>query len=285
MDHATFEAPNDSPTSKQVGVAKLRLRCFAVADRWLDRAVRLMKIIHEGFWLGCLSPDELNAVTTEHFDHSRSHSSNTHNRSGLFEWEQNALDEFFHARSRVLVAGAGGGREVLALRQSGFEAEGFECSPALVDASHRIFDELADSDYLVHCPPDSVPPGPPTYDALIVGWTVYTHIPTKERRIRFLDALRRRALPHAPLLISFFTRQGCHSIDDILAYRLAKVCSVFGRARGEPLEIGDHISFARYEHLFTQDELVEELKDSGFEVAHFAQEADFGYAVGIAGES
>lgn len=282
MDHASFEAPKDSPTSKQVGVAKLRLRCFAVADRWLDRSVRLMQIIHEGFWLGCLGPDELNAVTTEHFDHSRFYSSNSHNRSGFFEWEQKTLDEFFQAGSRVLVAGAGGGREVLALRQSGFEAQGFECSSALVDASHRIFDELGDSDYLVHCPPDSVPPGPPTYDALIVGWTVYTHIPTRERRIRFLDALRRRALPHAPLLISFFTRQGT---DAILVYRLAKVCSVFARARREPLEMGDHIRFARYVHLFTQDELVEELKDSGFEVAHFAQEADLGYAVGIAGES
>ena len=282
MDHATFEAPNDSPTSKQVGVAKLRLRCFAVADRWLDRAVRLMKIIHEGFWLGCLSPDELNAVTAEHFDHSRFYSSNSHNRSGFFEWEQKALDEFFQAGSRVLVAGAGGGRKVLALRQSGFEAQGFECSPALVDASHSIFDELGESDYLVHWPPDSVPPGPPTYDALIVGWTAYTHIPTTERRIRFLDALRKRALPYAPLLISFFTGQGT---DDILVYRLARVCSIFVRARREPVEIGDHIRFARYEHSFTQDELVEELKDSGFEIAHFAEEAGLGYAVGIAGES
>ena len=284
MDHAGFEAPKNSPTSKQVHVAKLRLRCFAVADRCLDRVVRFMKIVHEGFWLGCLSPDELNAVTAEHFDHSQFFSSNGHNRSGFFQWEQKTLDQFFRRGWRVLVAGAGGGREVLALRHSGFEAQGFECSPALVDASQRIFDELGESDYLVHCPPDTVPPGPPTYDALIVGWTVYTHIPTRDRRIRFLEDLRKRALPHAPVLISFFARQDL-SIDAVLVYRLAKVRSLFARARRETVEIGDHISFARYVHAFTEDELAEELKHAGFRVAHFAQEGDWGYAVGIARES
>ena len=202
MDHTSLEAPEDNPTSKEAGIAKLRLRCFAVSDRCLERVVRVIKMVHEGFWLGCLGPDELDAIIAEHFDQSRFYSSNGHNRSGFFEWEQKTLAQFFQAGSRVLVAGAGGGREVLALRRCGFEAQGFECSRALVDASYRIFDELGESDYVIHCPPDSVPAGPPTYDALVVGWTVYTHIPTRGRRIRFLNALRRRALAHAPLLIS-----------------------------------------------------------------------------------
>lgn len=265
---------------KQERVRRLRLRCFAGADRTVDRVVRFLKIVHEGFWLGCLNSDELNAVTSEHFENSRFYSSNDHNRSGFFDWEQDALSRLFRVGSRVLVAGAGSGREVLALRNSGFQADGFECSPALVKASEKLFDELGESDYLIHCPPDSVPPGPPDYDALIVGWGAYMHIPTRERRIRFLQALRKRAPENAPLLLSFFTRQSV-SRDDVLVYRLARVCSSFSPVRRKGLEIGDRISYARYIHSFTEQELAEELKAAGFRVAEFNDNGAFGYAVGI----
>lgn len=281
MDHARSEVSESDRTGQRERVRKLRLQCFAVTDRCQERVVRFLKRIHEGFWLACLNPDELNAITAQNFDHSQFYSSNTHNRSGFFEWEQQTLDRFFRPGSRVLVAGAGGGREVLALRKSGFEAEGFECSLPLVKASQEIFEELGDPDYLVHCPADCVPVGPATYDALIVGWTVYTHIPTRGRRIRFLQALRQRALPDAPLLISFFVRRASSS-DDVLVYRVARFWSFFSRARKEPLEIGDHISYARYAHWFTERELAEELRAAGFRVAHFVEQGEFGYAVGVA---
>ena len=179
----------------------------------------------------------------------------------------------------MLVAGAGGGREVLALRRSGFEADGFECSPALVKASQKLFDELGESNYLAtvrrRCPP-----GSPAYDALVVGWTVYTHIPTRVRRVRFLQALRKRAFGNAPVLISFFARRGI-SHDDVLVYRLAKFWSFFSSVRKDALEIGDHISYARYVHSFTEEELTEELKAAGFRIVRFVDKVDFGYAVGI----
>ena len=272
----------DHPKRKRV--RRLRFKCFAVGDRCVDRVIRLLKIVHEGFWLGCLNSDELNAVTLEHFDHSQFCSSNGHNRSGLFDWEQETLSRFFRRGSRVLVAGAGGGREVLALRRSGFEAEGFECSPALVEASHRLFDELGESNHVVYCPPDSVPLGSPVYDALIVGWTVYTHIPTRVRRVQFLQALRKRALGNAPLLLSVFARQGA-SHDDVLVYRIARLWSFISLARKDGLEIGDHISYARYVHWFTEHEVAEELKAAGFRVAQFVDKGQFGYAVGVVEEA
>ncbi|MFZ0733519.1 MAG: hypothetical protein WAM79_14420 [Candidatus Sulfotelmatobacter sp.] len=260
------------------------MKCFAAADRSVDRLIRLLKIVHEGFWLGWLNSDELNAVTSEHFDHSQFYSSNSHNRIGLFDWEQEALSRFFRPGSHVLVAGAGAGREVLALRKSGFEAEGFECSPALVEASQRLFDELGESNYVVYCPPDSVPPGSPLYNALIVGWGAYTHIPTRARRIRFLQAFGERAFGNAPLLLSFFTRK-TGSRDDVLVYRLARLCSLFSPARKASLDIGDRISYARYIHSFTEQELAEELKAAGVRLAQFVDKGEFGYAVGIPEEA
>jgi hypothetical protein len=222
----------------------------------------------------------LNAVTAKHFDESRYYASAEHNLEGFFDWETPLLDRYFRRGSRILVAGAGAGREVLALRKAGFDAEGFECSLSLVRASEKFFDQLGEPKYVTHCPPDMVPPGPPTYDGLIVGWGAYTHIPTNLRRVAFLQALRLRALPHSPLVISFFLRN-TYSYDTVV-YRTATLCRRFLRGGKEPLNPGDHLEWSRYVHRFTRDEVEGELRTAGFRVEHYREETNAGYALGIA---
>lgn len=238
-----------------------------------------MTALHEGVWLGCLGADDLNAVTAKHFDESRYYASAEHNLSGFFNWEPPLLERYFRRGSRILVAAAGAGREVLALRKAGFDAEGFECSLPLVRASERIFEQLGEPKYVTYCPPDSVPSGPSIYDGLIVGWGGYTHIPTKRRRIAFLQALRQRTLPHSPLVISFFPRN-THSYDTVL-YRTATLCRFFLRRDKELLDPGDHLEWSRYVHRFTRDEVEGELRTAGFRVAHYSEESGDGHAVGI----
>ena len=262
-------------------VRRSRVKYFDLADRLLNRLVRFANAIHEGFWLACLNPDELNAVTAQHFDQSKYYASTEHNLSGFFVWEKSALDRFFQRGSRILVAGAGGGREVLALRKAGFDAEGFECSLPLVRASEQIFDRLGESKYVTLCGPDTVPQGPRIYDGLVVGWGVYTHIPTKARRVAFLQALSQRALSKSPLLISFFGRHSSSS-DDALVHRTARFCHFLLHGRKEPLEVGDRISYARFVRWFTSDEVEAELKAAGFTSAHHGSEGDLSYTVGLA---
>jgi hypothetical protein len=262
-------------------VRRSRLKYFDSADRSLNRLVRLANAMHEGFWLGCLNADELNALTADHFDQSQYYASTEHNLSGFFGWEESVLYRFFRRGSRILVAGAGGGREVLALRKAGFDAEGFECSLPLVRASEHIFDRLGESKYVSFCEADSVPRGPRIYEGLVVGWTVYTHIPTKTRRAAFLQALSQRALSNSPLLMSFFARNSS-SRDDLLVHRTARLCRFLLRGRKEPLEVGDRISHARFVRWFTSDEVEAELRTAGFRGAQHGAEGDLGYTVGIA---
>jgi len=258
-----------------------RTKCFEAVDRWFSRLVRFMTAWHEGFWLGFLSANDLNVLTAEHYAESKFFLSVEHNLSGLFDWEASALDRYFRRGSRILVAAAGAGREVLALRKIGFDAEGFECNLALVRVSERIFEQEGESKHVVACEADCVPPGPQIYDGLIVGWTAYTHIPTRLRRVSFLRDLRQRALPHSPVLISFFARTG-GSREESLVYRIATLCRYFLRVRKEPLELGDRISYARFSHWFTEDEVVAELRAAGFRAAHCKIEEDSGNAIGIA---
>jgi len=252
-----------------------------LADRWFNRLIRLATALHEGFWLGFLSVDDLNAVTAAHYSNSRLYASATHNLSGFFSWEISVLDRYFRPGSRILVAAAGGGREVLALRKAGFGADGCECSLPLVCVSREIFDQLGERNYVIHCPPDSVPTGPPIYEGLIVGWTGYTHIATREHRILFLKALRARALSQSPILISFFTRRA-NSRYDALIHRTATICRFLLRGRNDPVEVGDRLGLGRYVHCFTNSEVEAELLAAGFRLAHFCEEGDSGHAVGIA---
>jgi len=62
-----------------------------------------------------LSADDLNEITAEHYDHSHESASREHNRRGFFDWELVAVQRHFPPASRILVAAAGGEREVLAL--------------------------------------------------------------------------------------------------------------------------------------------------------------------------
>jgi hypothetical protein len=126
---AQSEAGPVSPVGR-----RRRVRCFKTADGWYNRFVRLASVLHEGFWLGCLSTEDLNAITASHYQESREYPSEEHNLRGFFDWEASALGRYFRPGSRILVAAAGGGREVLALRRAGYEAEGLECSAALVGA-------------------------------------------------------------------------------------------------------------------------------------------------------
>ncbi|HLZ39678.1 MAG TPA: hypothetical protein VKQ11_01870 [Candidatus Sulfotelmatobacter sp.] len=256
-----------------------RTRCFQLTDRWLTRVVRFLEAVYQGFWLGCLTADDLNAVTANYFDKSRFYASAGHNLSGFLAWEAPLIERHFQPGSRILVAGAGGGREVLAFRKAGFDAEGFECSLSLIEAGWQIFDQLGETRGVIYCPPDAVPAGAPTYGGLVIGWGAYTNIPTRQRRVSFLTALRRRALPRAPVLLSFFTRAADSRVDRVV-YRCARFSQFFVRARSAPVEMGDHLSLS-YFHSFARNELEDELREAGFQLTHYKDEGDWGHAIGI----
>jgi hypothetical protein len=272
-------AQGDALANVPAARRRRRVLYFDFADRWFNRFVKVVEAVHEGFWLGCLSVDDLDAITAEYYRQSHEYASEQHNLRGFFDWEGPVVHRYFKAGSHILVAGAGGGREVIALRRAGFQAEGFECNAALLRASEALFQQLGEPQGVIFCAPDSVPPGPPIYDGLIVGWSAYTHIPTRRRRVAFLQGMRQRTLLGSPVLLSFFTRETVSPYEEI-AYRTACLCRFLSRGRKETPELGDHLTWS-YTHHFVRAELEEELSASGFRLVHFNERGD-SYAVGIA---
>jgi hypothetical protein len=134
----------------------------------------------------------------------------------LFPWERSIVEKYFPAApARVLVGGAGGGREAYALIRMGYSVAAFEPAPGLV-ATMRA---RAAADYptleVFRAGYENLPIIPagagepavdlrqqPPFDAAILGWSSISHLLHDTAR---RDALANMAaLTRGPVLVSYF---------------------------------------------------------------------------------
>lgn len=135
---------------------------------------------------------------------------------GLFAWEARALSSPpFPQRGRVLLAAAGGGRELRALLDRGHGVTAFEPSDFLragAEAVARGRDARVLAGAYADLPAAVDGRGPlaslrdERFDAVILGWGSLTHLTSPREHRRTLEAARALA-PRAPLLLSFFLRK------------------------------------------------------------------------------
>lgn len=237
----------------------------------------LLYALFDGICLGLLDRHTLHSLDEYCYKSWGEYHDETYNRSGLTNWEQNAIETYFQNARRLLVAGAGGGREILALCKLGYEVDGFECHPELAAFANTLLKEEGVQGKVTVVPRDECIDTVACYDGLIVGWGAYMLIQGRKRRIAFLNKLRHRVKPQAPLLISFFHRtQG---------QRRFRVIAVVGTALRylllrNPIEVGDSLA-PNYVHHFTEEEIDQELREAGFRRVFYDTQY-YGHAVGIA---
>jgi hypothetical protein len=278
---ATAAASTDAPAKgspRHASTPALRaprvVRLYFASVRFVERATTLAAAALVGGWLGVLSRDRLHAIDAAHYNRRRMYWTPAYNRRGLWDWERRAVTEHFEGRSRVLVAAAGGGREILSLRQLGWHALGFECHPGLVAVANVLLAEdgypaavrVAERD---ECPPFDAP-----FDAAIVGWGAYTHIRGRARRVAFLSAMRRQLAAGAPVLVSFWpVRMPTKDLRLV-----AKIANTLRRISGaERAEVGDYLG-PMYVRFFTREDIAGEARDAGFDMESWAAEP-YGHAL------
>jgi hypothetical protein len=248
------------------------------------RLIRLMQAAFTGFWLGVLSPSDLDAVDDAYYigaDGKRAgpidYASIEYNKQGLFEWERRAIEAHFPSGGLIALMAAGGGREVLALRHLSCRVDAWECQPDFVLAANELLVAEGFEPSVTHAPRNTVPAGGEVYHGLVIGWGAYTLIPGRDRRVALLRALRTRVETGSPLLLSFFTRRPGDTQPRIAAGVGNVVRQILGRER---LEVGDLLE-PNYVHRFVEDEIASELSAGGFELKSFAT-APYGHAVALA---
>jgi SAM-dependent methyltransferase len=253
---------------------------FGVSAAWKN-AGGLLQAVYDGVWLGVLRRADLHAIDERFYDRNAPYHGDAHNLRGLFPWEETALEAFAGCR-RLLVIGAGGGREVLALARRGHDVEGYECNAALVAYANEFLPRQGCGAPVRHLPRDEVPaPGEP-FDGIILGWSAYTLIPGRAHRIELLRRLRLLARPGGPVLLSFFTRAGGGPRFRVSAAVANGIRAVLRRERAEP---GDALS-PNFVHYFTADEIAAELREAGWVPRRFTPHGsggrDSGWAIGEA---
>lgn len=218
-------------------------------------------------WLGLLDDRELHAVDDVYYRRRLDrYASPEYVVSGLFPWERDAVERFFGERSRLLVAAAGAGREMLALVADGRRVEGFDCNPRLVQAGRAALRHAGAAATIHHAPRDRCPRLEGPFDGLILGWTAYSLIPTRAARVAMLRDLRAAAAADAPLLLSFFAR----SRRSPGMWAAQVLSTSVRRARGAATtSLGDRLG-GNFAHWFTRDEIEAELADGGFRPVHLS---------------
>jgi hypothetical protein len=250
-------------------------RWYFRSDRLTNAALRGLRGCFEGIWLGVLSHERLARVDEVYYDRAGMYVTDSYNRSGLWAWEQAAVDTYFGGVRKIIVTSAGGGREVLALAKAGYEVVGFEPHEDLVRFGSRLLRADGLAAELRPSLRDHWPTGVDDAEGGIVGWGGYMLIAGRNRRVAFLREASEQLPEGAPLLLSFFTRESGN-----LRFRMAaRVGNPLRRLfRRDPLTVGDAL-VPNLVHFFTRAEVASELAEAGFELVDFGTE-DYGWAVG-----
>ncbi|HEX7084819.1 MAG TPA: class I SAM-dependent methyltransferase [Vicinamibacterales bacterium] len=198
-------APKPSAASRAVARA---LRASLLVDRaavWFDR-------LRSKLVVTLASDAVLDAYNAIAYGSSASYNPETDAfRRDWFPWERSALDAWFPAApARVLVGGAGGGREALLLAQAGYEVTAFEPVLPLV----RAFADAARGTCQVFVGRYETLPAVirldgtaaelagDSFDAGIMGWGSVAHVRRDEARVEAVRAFAR--LVRGPVLVSVY---------------------------------------------------------------------------------
>ena len=200
---------------------------------------------------------------------------------GLFDWERRAITEPpFPPAGRILLGGAGGGRELVQLCRMGFDVVAFEPSGQLCEGARRAVSSSPNSAVVrasyrdlvtaaqEHTGPLAAHVLDASFDAVLFGWTSFDYVFTELDRQDLLCATRMIA-PKAPLLLSFsMLRDAENGRLDRLRPGIRRVCALLGSPSAR--HPGDVFwPWVGFIHLTSQGELEAAAAGSGYRILYF----------------
>ncbi|MCC6644340.1 MAG: hypothetical protein IT374_02065 [Polyangiaceae bacterium] len=193
---------------------------------------------------------------------------------GLFAWEERALSAPpFPREGRVLLAAAGGGRELRALLDRGLSVTAFEPSDYLRRGAEEVArgrDARVLAGAYADLPAAARGAGPlatlrdERFDAVVLGWGSITHLTRREEHMETLTALSLLA-PGAPVLLSFFLRKDEARGRSVALRRAVRRCLTAIGGRRVPEGVG-YEQGGGFVYWFTALELHELAMSTGYRV-------------------
>ena len=255
----------------------LWIRVILALDRGASTVARAVSVLRDELVLGWVRPERRGRITEALYATQAAYAPGGRTyEQGLFEWEAAALrHESVPRTGRVLVGGAGGGREIAALRQRGFEVIGFDpCEPLVRGARERFASDAgvtilrASYEDLVRAderePLARALAGRPL-DLVVLGWGSFSYVASAAEAATLLRTIRELA-PSAPVLLSFLRpATGTPGLDG----RRARLRRLFARlgAPGRPSGGDSFTPWAGFYRAVTMEEVRTLASDAGYDIA------------------
>jgi SAM-dependent methyltransferase len=245
---------------------------------WLRKNNERMEFFLSGLALGAIDAKHRTRLTTELYNARRDYEV-----TSLFDWEKKWFaNDLPNAPAKILIGGAGSGREVTHLIHLGYQVVAFDPAKSYVEmARKRIRNSLClgffqgayeDLIGITHRNPtfdNSIDDYAP-YDAVILGWGSFNHVGLATSRVALLKKCR-TLCPNGPLLLSFWMRG-----DDSqrkrgrlwdVGYGIGSKLAIPSQP-SIPLSGGDEISSqSGFGHYFTRQELHALSESSGYRIS------------------
>lgn len=252
-------------TSQQV-IARLIYYSLIIQRIFYNGLVRLREFI-AGLSLSVLSHEGVAHLNKLIYEAKKGHSN-----KGLFKWEKEWFENDLPTPpARLLIGGAGSGREVKSLIKKGYQIVAFDPVGWCVENAKREILEKNCIDYLTGAYEELLfknsansamnhtvhTHGP--YDAVILGWGSFTHICDVDKRLALLLKIK-ELCPQGPVLLSFWLKDdsegaGRRKIFKI-GYRIGNFFKNHGKQLSELPPEGDDINpYAGYGHFFIMPEI------------------------------
>src|SRR3990172_187764 len=222
---------------------------------------------------GTLRLADLGAAIQREWEDAGASNSSDYIASGLMSWELDFYGRFLKPGDLVLVIGCGTGRDLLALLELGYPAEGLDVGPRCTAAAGHLLQKRGfEAPVYTGAIETIVLPG--RFDAFIFSWFCYSYIPQSETRIGVLRKLRGLLNSGGRILVTYVPAKTVPRRLPILAARLVAPISRSGwwPEYGDTFIVADRGRYFRhYHHDFTREELEEEARAAGLTVTFHAR--------------
>ena len=249
-------------------ITKRALFAHALVEKWSIRGGRFLS----GFALGALTDEQLTRLTTEAYNRR-----GTYARKDIFDWEREWFEQDLPPPpARILVGGAGSGREVRYLISKGYRVVAFDPAENYVKNELKkglpegweafyvgSYQDIYESEVASNAEFRRQIFRSSPYDAVIMGWGSLIHVPDESNRVNLFKQFSR--LVEGPVLASFWARRKvgdppprskASQAGELLANRI-------GKAR--PGDFGDGVQgTSGFTHSFTEEELAGLAEQAGF---------------------
>jgi SAM-dependent methyltransferase len=253
--------------------------CYAVG-RLLERAAHEAALLAYHAAAGLTRLEDVRAAVARHPENDGTiELTDRYVTSGLAPWEAAFYSRFLHPGDRVLLVGCGRGRDLLALRERGYRAEGLELVPERAAAARALLARHGHSpDVTEGSVETAVLRGP--YDAVVFAWFCYSLIPGLAARLSALRRVAAQLAPDGRILLSYIP---CEAPPRAWAIRVGQLVARASGADWRP-EAGDIVwvsgrhRIAHFTHLHWPGAMAIEARAAGLVLA-FEEAGEIGTAV------